>query len=613
MSASTLSMGIRKSAGITRGSMNKIIVLLCGLIWTLSSYALSGQAYMDRFNTFMSWYQHLPINPPPEFLEFVKGSTHLSNKLRNKWLYELARTKDWTNYVMYYQPTEDINLRCYDQIAKFNLGQVDDALKGSIPIWLSGNSQPKACNTLFDLLLENDNFDQSLITQRIALALDKRNVQLARYLIKQYKIPHDTEVQSLANIHQNPTNINKLTPGEINAQLYLYGLKRMTAINMDKALALWQQVKTNKLLNESQKQTFLAHIALYKAMRNHEDSLVWFAKVKPQYYNDVLVDWQIRFALKNHDWKHVAKFINNSKNKDTPCWQYWLARSLEAQGKKAEAIAIYEPLAKNRHYYGFLASIRLKKTPSFENEKPTTSLASLKPYQPFIDQVKALYYAKQNVEASRLLNDFISELPKEEASALVYWVDSELEWHGKSVYLSNNETLNNQLMLRFPLPYKGTVKTYSNQYSIPPEFVYAIIRQESGFREDVVSSAGARGLMQVMPQTASVVSKMSKISYNDQKQLFLSNKNINIGIAYLQQLTKRFSNHPVLVAAAYNAGPRQVVYWLKNHPPKEIDVWIETLPWQETRNYLKNVMAFYVVYQYRLNQKPNLNNFLSPL
>jgi soluble lytic murein transglycosylase len=354
-------------------------------------------------------------------------------------------------------------------------------------------------------------------------------------------------------------------------------------------------------------------VTLYKAMRNHDDAQAWFNQIEPQYYNDILVDWQIRFALKNQNWKQVSKLINHSKNKDTPCWQYWLARSLEEQGKKAEADAIYESLAKSRQYYGFLASIRLKKKPSFENEKPTTSFSALKPYQPIIEQIRTLYNAKENIQASRLLNDFISELPKDEASALVYWVDTELQWHGKSVYLSNNETLNNQLTLRFPLAYKDTVKTYAKQYAIEPEFVYAIIRQESGFREDVTSSAGALGLMQVMPMTASVVSKMSRIPYSNQRELFLSQKNINIGTAYLQQLTKRFSNHPVLVAAAYNAGPRQVVYWLKNHPPKEIDVWIETLPWQETRNYLKNVMAFYVVYQYRLDQRPDLNHFLAPL
>lgn len=593
--------------------INKLMILLCGLCWSVISLALSGQAYMDRFNTYTVWNQNLPPTPTQEFLEFIKGTTPLSNKLREKWLYELARTKNWNSFNIYYQPSKDINLVCYKQIAAFTLGQQKEALKDSIPLWLTGNSQPQPCNTLFDLLLKDDNFNQNLITQRISLALDKRNIQLARYLLKQYKTPHLAQILTLTSIYQNPTNINKLSSGELNDHFYLYGLKRLVSINMNQALKLWEQVKNKHLLSDAQKQDFIAHIALYKAMRNHEDALAWFAKVKPQYYNDVLVDWQIRFALKNYDWKRVAELINNSKNKDTPCWQYWLARSLEEQGKKEQAIAIYEPLAKNRQYYGFLASIRLKKTPSFENEKPSTNLESLKLYQPVTEQVKTLYISKQSVQASRLLNDFISELPKDEASALVYWVDSDLQWHGKSVYLSNNETLNNQLSLRFPLAYKNTIEMYAKKYVIAPEFVYAIIRQESGFREDVVSSAGARGLMQVMPNTASVVSKMDRIPYNDQKQLFFSQKNINIGVAYLQQLTKRFSNHPVLVAAAYNAGPKQVVYWLRNHPPKEIDLWIETLPWQETRNYLKNVMAFYVVYQYRLNQRPNLNGFLAPL
>lgn len=593
--------------------MKKVMILLFGLCWPMISLALTGQAYMDRFNTFMAWYQHIPITPSPEFLEFVKESTPLSNKLREKWLYELARIKDWQNFNTYYQPSNDINLVCYKQIATFNSGQQKEALKESIPLWLTGSSQPQPCNVLFDLLLKSDEFDQNLITQRLALALDKRNIQLANYLLKLYKTPHLKQMQSLASIYQNPANINKLDSGELADHFYLYGLKRLVTINMDKALQTWEQVKTKKLLSEAQKQDFLAYIALYKAMRNNEDALAWFAKVKPQYYNDVLIDWQIRLALKKQDWKHVSELINDSKNKDTPCWQYWMARSLEEQGKKAEANALYESLAKSRQYYGFLASIRLNKTPSFENETPSSNLKSLKPYQPFIEQVKSLYLSKQSLPASRLLNDFISELPKDEASALVYWVDSELHWHGKSVYLSNNETLNNQLALRFPLAYKDAVKTYAKKYSVAPEFVYAIIRQESGFREDVVSSAGARGLMQVMPYTAKVVSKASKISYNDQNQLFLSEKNINIGSAYLQQLAKRFSNHPILVAAAYNAGPKQVVYWLKTHPPKEIDLWIETLPWQETRNYLKNVTAFYVVYQYRLKQKPDLQSFLIPL
>ncbi len=118
--------------------------MICGLCWSLNSSALSGQAYMDRFNKFSAWYQQLPFTPSAEFLEFVKGNTPLANKLRDKWLYEVARLKDWPTYLNYYQPTNDINLICYKQIAQYHLGQHEKTLKESESIWLTGESRPNA-------------------------------------------------------------------------------------------------------------------------------------------------------------------------------------------------------------------------------------------------------------------------------------------------------------------------------------------------------------------------------------------------------------------------------------------------------------------------------------
>ena len=116
--------------------------------------------------------------------------------------------------------------------------------------------------------------------------------------------------------------------------------------------------------------------------------------------------------------------------------------------------------------------------------------------------------------------------------------------------------------------------------------------------------------MQLMPATAKEISKAEHIAYTNKKQLFSSQTNIKIGVAYLKQLSKRFHQHPILMAAAYNAGPKQVTFWLKNHTPKEMDIWIETLPWTETRNYLKNIIAFYAVYQYRLQAKEDPMSFM---
>jgi soluble lytic murein transglycosylase len=451
-----------------------------------------------------------------------------------------------------------------------------------------------------------------MITERIILALDKRNLGLARFLLKLYKQPRLKDAQLLTDIAQNPKRIAQLGPGALHDYFYLFGLKRMIASNMNQAISYWQNPKTRQLLNEAAQQSFLVNLTIYKAMRNQDDEPLWFARIKPAFYTEALLDWQIRFALKRQHWSEVERLINHSPDKDKPCWQYWLARALEAKGANSQAQQIYQSIAETRNYYGFLASLRLKKTPSFENESAVTNLSVLKYYQPITEAVKSLYHSKQPLQASRLLNDFSSDLPKEDKSALVYWVANELRWYAKSVDLANAEVLHNQLSLRFPVIYHDNIKQHAKNYQVPAELIYAIIRQESGFRDDVVSPAGARGLMQLMPSTASVVAKHAKIDYKHKDQLFSSEKNINIGVAYLKQLTSRYNYHPILIAAAYNAGPSQVSYWLKNHPPKEIDIWIDTLPWHETRNYLKNIIAFYTVYQYRLQQKPDLQAFMRP-
>ncbi|WP_165482680.1 transglycosylase SLT domain-containing protein [Legionella gresilensis] len=591
----------------------KILLFLSVLISPYVSYATSSDAYMARFDTFIKWHQNLPEQPEQDFLNFIDNDTPLAKKLREKWLYQLAKQKDWLNYRLNYKQTDDVNLQCFYHLANYYQGINDTVFSAAKKLWLTGDSQPAACNKLFGLLLKNENFDQNLIKDRIILALDKHNLPLVRYLLKQYKVPRLKDEQQLITIYQNPLRIQQLPFNDLYSHFYLFGLKRMVSLNMPQAFKIWAKVQNSNVLSNDQKQAFLAHVALYKAMRNQEDTWEWFTKIQPTHYNDVLLDWQIRFALKHKQWKQVVALINYFQDQQNPCWQYWSARAKEAMGQLTQAKDIYQELAKSRQYYGFLASLRLNKKLSFENENPISDKTILKPYGPFIDKVKLLYQNHQTLEASRLLNDFVSELPKEEKSALLSWVANELQWHGKSVALSNTQELNNQLSLRFPIPYNSTINSYAKSYQVPQEFIYAIIRQESGFRDDAVSQAGARGLMQVMPATASSVAKQARIDYKDKNQLFSKEKNLNIGVAYIKHLSKRFNDHPALIAAAYNAGPRQVNYWLKNHPANEMDIWIETLPWRETRNYLKNVIAFYAVYQYRMQHKPNIGSFLKPL
>ena len=593
--------------------MKTLLILLVSICLPTMVQATAAQDYLERFAAFTTWSENLPTAPDEEFITFIEGNAPLSNKLRERWLYQLAHNKNWSVFSQYYKPSEDINLQCYSHLANYYQGNTEAALNGARSLWLIGESSPIACINLFELLITSENFDERLLTQRIALALDKRTVSLARYLLKRYKKPRLMDQQLLALIQQNPAQVVQIQPGELHDHFYLYGLKRLVSVNMNQAVKIWDRPETKKMLPLPLQQSFIGHVVLYKAMRDNDDADIWFAKVNPAYYTDVLLEWKIRLALKRQQWHVVEKLINHYQDKENLCWQYWLARAKDETGNKEEAQAIYQAVAANRHYYGFLASMRLHKNFSFQNESIATNKRILKSWQPFTDKIHQLYNSKQILQASRLLNDFLMELPLEDKNALISWVDNELQWHAKSLYLSSTKELNNQLNLRFPLPFGSSILAYSKNYQIPMELIYAVIRQESGFREDVVSSAGARGLMQVMPDTAKLVATQNKIAFNDKNQLFLSQKNINIGVASLGHLSNRFSKNIILMAAAYNAGPRQVNYWLKNHSPKEVDIWIETLPWRETRNYLKNVISFYAVYQYRMQHKSDLNSVMQSL
>lgn len=592
--------------------MNRYLISLLLFISTSMLQAQSSDAYIKRFLQYQDWHQNLPQNPTEPFLIFIQEHTPLATKLREQWLYQLAQKKDWEQYKKYYVHSEDKNLSCFNLLADYYLGEQTKALKEAERLWLSPDSEPAVCNQLFNLMLQQDTFDEALITQRIRLSLEKGNIMLARVLLKRYKKPHIKEEQALMRLYQNPRRLDEIPSTELEADLTLYALKRLVSKDMPYAIQIANRYKTKHLLSLAQKQAFIAQVALYKAMRNQPDHVQWFSQLKPEFYTDILIDWEIRAAIKSNNWLQTQALINQSKDKDSPCWRYWLARAKEALGNHEEADALYTQLATERNYYGFLTSLRTKKPFHFQDENPNLDLSRLKRYQVVLDKAKSLYLGKEIIPASRLLNDFMSELPPEDKSSLVYWLESELQWTGKSLFLSHDKAMLNQLMLRFPLTHKQKIALHAKTYQISMPLIFSIIRQESEFREQIESEAGARGLMQLMPETASMVARLEHIAYTNKEELFSSQKNIHLGIAYLKYLAKRFHNHYLLMIAAYNAGPRQVHYWLQNQPAKEIDIWVETIPWHETRNYIKNVIAFYAVYQYRLHLKPNLDNFMQP-
>lgn len=570
------------------------------LISVASCAATVQQDYVVKFNQYQKWKQSLPAKPTADFLQFIHKNDFLAQKLREQWLASLGQQKDWQLFRENYQASNRFDLQCYAAFANYSLGFKEQALNTAKNLWLSADLRPQACKPLFDILIKSSEFNDNMIDKRIMLALDKGNILLVNYLLSQYKIPKKNYLDLVAKILRNPANIAILPHTNFAGDFYVYGLKRLVDLQKKSLLLkMWQAALAAHRLTAAQEQNFIIYYASYLARQYDEKALDWFAQIKFPFpdVSILKINLQIKLALLHKDWRKITTLLNmNTKNITlNPSWQYWLARALEAQGEKEKSQKIYKDLAKNKHYYGFLANMHLTQQQQLDIAKLNTIVP--KEYDSIIKNITALTQQKHENEAFALFKDFISELPKNEKIALLYWASNTLHWYDKVIALCNNDELKDQLYLRFPLAYKDTIVKFATAYNLPIEFIYAVIRQESSFKSNIFSLAGAIGIMQIMPTTASSIAKRKHIHYKNSQDLLNIKLNIQLGCTYLAILSHEYFNKNILIAAAaYNAGPKTVKHWLKTLP-NDMDIWIDTLPFNETREYLKNIVVFYIIYQ----------------
>lgn len=549
-------------------------------------------------------------------VQFIEEDNAFSEQLRHRYLLQLAASDEYERFIEYYQPTQNKRLQCHYLKAHIMVGYKEAALQKVSRFWLSGQKQPSACRALFSLWQQSEYFSHQLLWQRFILAMRANNHGLAKEL-RGFMDDEDKKIASRWFIlSKSPHHLRwiKLPMHHANSALISHALSRWVSKNKDAALNHWQKVQDDYAFSTADKQHFFQQVALYAALRHQADTEYWFKKLNSKLLPDVHQQWRIRAALNQKNWVLVNRLIETlPKNlRETACWQYWHARALMEMGETSKAKAIYKTLSGQRHYYGFLASFHSNTKMNMHHNDYFDDDELIAPYQDEINEINQLYLEKKVSKASRLNYQLMKKLSVDERYQLAREY-ADWDWHEKALLLSNIEKYKDDLRLRFPLAHLNVVKQTAKKHQLDKSFIYAVIRQESTFRPKVKSRAGALGLMQIIPRTARRMARQYKIPLKHMKQLYQPTTNVRIGTAYLQHLAKRFDSHPVLMAAAYNAGPTQVSDWLTELPKHSCDIWIEALPFKETRNYLKNIVSFYAVYQYRLNKKPNIDAFMQPL
>lgn len=544
------------------------------------------------------------------FLAAYKG-TPLDYPLRKRWLQYLAKKGEEEIFLQFYTSQRDVKLVCKN--LQFMLKQPElreNALNQVRDYWVVGKSQPKECDPVFKIWLDAGLRQPKDIWERLTLAADGGKHTLIPYLKTLLPAKERYLADLWLKVRRSPSAVSRASkfPNTFplkETQILTYGLSRLVWKDRDLALKSWQTLNRKFEFSAQQRQKIASKFAVALAIDNHDQADVWLERANKLDDDKELFRWHLAHVLRQQDWQHVLDIIDLAPETIATdlSYQYWQARAYAEVDANELAQKQLGQVASNRHYYGFLASGKLSQSPELVDKPLTFEPAELA-------DIANLPAAKRAYEFLKL---------KRYSSARREWVymQSQLDtngklisavladswgWHDQAIFGFAKAGYLDDIKRRFPMAFSEQLVQNSTRNKVDPAWTFAIARRESSFMADANSSAGARGLMQLMPGTARYLAK-KKIN---NRSLYDPEKNSQYGTQYLRYLMDKMDNNPILATASYNAGWRRVKKWVPETGSLPMDVWIETIPYKETRNYVKAVTAYRQIYADQLGHDSGL-------
>ena len=545
------------------------------------------------------------------------------NKNRNNWLgseintelmQRLAKQKQWGNVLKYYQKGKGGNkAKCLGIEAQLRTRPSQALLDEGLKVWKSGSRRPKVCNSLFSLLNQKGLITDQLAWERITLAMSKGKTTLSRDLRKHLNDPSlvDVWIKVRKNPSKQLTNKSLHQNNARNRQIVAYGIKRIARKKANSARQKWRKIQKKYTFDQKTKGDVESYIAVRDAKDHKPIALKEFATIPAHFRSDEANLWMARLALRFGDWYKLRDAIVSMKaeDKNRDRWRYWLAQSNKKINKQNIQPQL-QVVARNASFYGFLAADELNAPYSrlLQQEPNWSSLTSRISHKPAIQRATELFYLGMPKLAKKEWKWAMKELNKNDQLVAAAYAH-EINQPFQAILTVSGTKDWNQVGLRFPLKYEKLVKKAARDNRVIPAWVYGIMRRESAFDPLIKSHANARGLMQVLPSTAKGVAKSLGIRHKT-SDLYIPEKNANIGAAYLSQMLKRFKGNYIKATASYNAGPHRIPRWL---PEQTISAprWFESIPFNETRNYVRAVMSYTTIYDHKLHHKNRSNLRLS--
>jgi soluble lytic murein transglycosylase len=550
----------------------------------------------------------------------------LAKQLADQWLALQANKKNWSSYLSLYeepiQEEKDHKYQCYGLWAKYQGNEQLSELTPAIQFWHSGLPQAKSCETIFEELLTHNKLDYSDIWNRIEQALKKKQRPVAEYVSKYLSFEDKKVFRLWLKIHDQPHLVaNNLifdledydsSQVPLIKKIITYGMAKLIKQDVAYATKVYPDIASNFELSSQQQGEIAKEFSISLAKKRSPLANRWFAEVPEKYQDTEYLSWKIRYGLFKENWADVLKTLNNLPLHEAKQsrWQYWKARALDELGHKSQSLSLFESLFHQRDYYGFLAHHYCKQPLPLDVGHANIEHKSMAEFhqQPSISRIKELLKLSRIQQAKREWFYKVSLLTDEEKIEAARFAH-QMKWHDLAISTLSKTQDAKTLMLRFPLAHEPKIISESKKHAIDPAWVFALTRQESSFIPYAQSPVGAMGLMQLMPRTAQEVARTLKKHHPSQQDLANPNLNIELGTAYLKNLHGFMQKNPVLATASYNAGPGRIKQWLPSHT-MAADIWIENIPFEETRDYVQNIITYTGIYRSILGKAVDLENML---
>ena len=577
---------------------------------TLEDYPLA--IYLD--------YSRLSRQPaqvrPADARRFItlSNDSPLPNRFLSVYLHQAGRDRRWRDFLAV-KPDEpnSVTLKCYYFRAKLAQGDQLAAWEGAERLWVHGESRPKECDPLFDAWLKADQLSDDIVWARLLRAFEARQRSLMRYVAKKSSPALRPWSEKLLAVYAQPERMRSqaLPAGErYSADIATHGLVYLARYNPARSLDYWEAYRDELTFSVEQRNAVEHAIALQSLFARTDSLREWLQPALASLQDDKLTKLRLRWALSEQDWTVLEQTLPllSAEAAEESVWRYWHALLLERQGDVETARRILMELAGERGYYSFLAADRLGQPYTFNHQTLVLESAATDPLRqlPAVRRIGELqFHEEENLAHSewfKMLED--TEDPGRHQQLALLAADE--GWHRMAIDAANRARAWDALDLRFPMPYQDTFQRHASARQVPSTELMAIARRESAFFPQARSPVGARGLMQIMPATGKqVASSLGRRHRNS--DLYEVEHNVLLGSAYYRQLLDRFGGNRVFALTAYNAGPHRVDRWRnKAGEGVPVEIWIETIPYRETRNYVKAVLSYNVVFQYLMGDTLSL-------